>query len=170
MLEKLGLVDIGWTFAFTLLNALIMYVVFKKLLYQPVKRMIEKRQQDIQREITQAEESNRQAQQYRDDYLEKLKTAEQEGRAIVDRATVHANGKAQRIIQTAEQDAQRIREHAQRDLELERKRAANELKGQVSSLAILAASKVLENEIDQKENERLVDRFLEEVKEVTWQN
>ena len=60
--------------------------------------------------------------------------------------------------------------NARRELERERVKALNELKGQISELTILAASKVIEKELDESEHKELIDKFLSEVGETQWQN
>ena len=44
----------------------------------------------------------------------------------------------------------------------------NELKNDISSIAILAASKVIEEDIDQAKHEEMINKFIEEVGEAKW--
>jgi F-type H+-transporting ATPase subunit b len=60
--------------------------------------------------------------------------------------------------------------NAHRELERERVKAVNELKGQISELTILAASKVVEKDLNEADHKELINKFISEVGETQWQN
>ena len=51
-------------------------------------------------------------------------------------------------------------ERAEEEIELEKKRAINEVKDEVSELAINIAAAVIERDVDQSEHEALIDEFI----------
>lgn len=167
---KLGLVEFNWTFVFQLINTLIIYLLLKKFLFVPVTNLLNEREKSIQDSIDDAERKNMEAEEYKEQYITKIQTAENEGRDIVNQATKNANIKVDKIIKEAKDEAAKIKEKASQDIERERKKAVNEIKEEISSLAILAASKVLEDELDKNKNKRIVNKFIEEVGEAEWQN
>jgi F-type H+-transporting ATPase subunit b len=60
--------------------------------------------------------------------------------------------------------------NAHRELERERIKAVNELKDQISELTIMAASKVVEKDLNEADHKALIDQFINEVGDVQWQN
>ena len=68
-------------------------------------------------------------------------------------------------MKAAEAETVALREKATRDIELERRKAMNEAKGEISSLAVELASKVVKKEIDQKDHEALFEQFIDELGE-----
>lgn len=171
MLKSLGLVNIEpATFIMMLINIGILYFVMKKFLFKPVNEFMEKRRQGIENSIKDAENKVKEAEEYKATYLEKLNNAENERKEIIDKAVSNANLKADNIVKEAKTEAVAIREKAEKDIELERKKAYNEVKSEISAIAIMAAGKVLESEVDEKKNSELVNKFIEEVGEVKWQN
>lgn len=58
-----------------------------------------------------------------------------------------------------------MRENASREIELERRKTMDELKGEISGLAVEIASKVAEKEIGEKEHEALIGKFIDELGE-----
>ena len=56
-----------------------------------------------------------------------------------------------------------MKQQAQESIEQEKRRALNEVKDQISEVVVLAASKVCEKEITQKDNADLIDSFLADV-------
>ena len=56
-----------------------------------------------------------------------------------------------------------ITEKANKDIEIEKKRAINEIKNDISDIAIMIASKVVEKDIDEKDHQRLIEEFIDSV-------
>ncbi len=169
-LTNLGLVEFNATFVFMIINVIILYVFLKKKFFEPVNAFMDKRSKAIADSITDAEQKLKEAEEYKSTYAEKLNKADEEGKQIVDKAVTTANQKADSIVKEAKEEASHIKNKAEKDIELERKKALNEVKNEISTLAILAASKIIETEIDAEKNEALVEKFIEEVGEVKWQN
>ena len=96
--------------------------------------------------------------------------AEEEGKVIIKKYSKRAENRAFEIVKTAEAEVETMKLNARRELERERVKALNELKGQISELTILAASKVIEKELDEVEHKELINKFLGEVGETQWQN
>ena len=67
------------------------------------------------------------------------------------------------ILGNKEADA--MREKASREIELERRKTMDELKGEISGLAVEIASKVAEKEIGEQEHEALIEKFIDELGE-----
>ena len=59
-------------------------------------------------------------------------------------------------------DAQNVVEKAREEIEYERKRVLAELRQEVASLAVLAAGRVINRELDEQAHRRLIDEFLAE--------
>ena len=134
-----------WTTIAQICNLLIQIVLFKKFLFQPIKNIIAK-------EAKAAYETH-------------LKTASEEAKAITTRAISSANLASEQIVSTAKAEADAMREKASREIELERRKTMDELKGEISGLAVEIASKVAEKEIGEKEHEALIGKFIDELGE-----
>ena len=160
---KAGLVELNWTFVFQILNTFILYLLLKKFLFAPVTEVIEAREKSISDSLNDAERISNEAEKFKTEYYEKLQSAEEEGREIVSIATKNADDKSSRILKEAREAAEKQKEKAEADMALERKKVINEVKDEISSLAILAATKVLESEVDEDKNKILVNKFIEQV-------
>ncbi|QSX05046.1 F0F1 ATP synthase subunit B [Sedimentibacter sp. zth1] len=170
MLERLGLVNVDATLFIMLINIGILYFVLKKFLFKPVTAFMDKRSKGIEDSIKDAENKVKDAEKYKNNYLDKLNNAQIERKEIIDKAVYNANLKADNILKEAKSEASALKVKADKDIELERKKAYNDVKSEISSIAIMAASKVLESEVDEKKNSELINKFIEEVGEVKWQN
>ena len=78
-------------------------------------------------------------------------------------ATARAQRREEEIINDANQKAAEIRARAEENIERDRQSAVNEIKDQISDIVIMAASSVVEKELSAKDNEALINSFLENV-------
>ena len=152
-----------WTALFTLCNLVIVFLMLKKFLFQPVNKMIDDRQKEIDDIYADANAARQDAEAMRADYTQKLNQAKETSAQIVAEATQEANRRSDEIIRQARQDADALRQKAGTDIELEKKKALNEVKSDISRIALDIAGKVVERELDGRDQERLVEGFLREM-------
>ena len=152
-----------FTLVFAWLNILILYLFLRKLLFNPVKNMIDSRQKEIDDMYADAEDSKSSAQQMRVEYEDKLAKASEESEEILKNAVRKAQLREEEILREAGEKAQRTLERATEQVELEKKRALNEVKDEVSEMAIGIASAVIERDIDKSEHEDLIDEFIRSI-------
>ncbi len=166
----LGLVTISYDLVFQIINTLILFFVLKHFLFEPVKKVMDERQENINHELESAELKNKAADALVEEYEAKLKNIEDEGRAIIKEATEKGHLRATDIIKDADKEANNIRKRAHKDIEREQTKAVNELKEEIVSLSLLAASKVLEEDIDDNKHKILVNQFLDDLGDTKWGN
>ncbi|MBM7561300.1 F0F1 ATP synthase subunit B [Fusibacter tunisiensis] len=167
---RLGLVEFNWTFVFQLINTLILYLILKKFLFAPVTKFMQNRENEIKSQIQNAKEMENSAMTLKESYEAKLTHAEEEGKEIVKKHTQRAENRAFEIVKAAESDIESMKLNAHRELERERVKAVNELKDQISQLTIMAASKVVEKDLNEADHKELINKFISEVGESQWQN
>ena len=167
---RLGLVNPDWTFVFQLINTLILFLILKKFLFGPVTNFMQKRENDIKNQIQNAKNLDEEAQKLKADYEAKLALADEEGKEVVKKYTQRAENRAFEIVKVAEAEVDTMKLNAHRELERERVKAVNELKGQISELTILAASKVVEKDLNEADHKELINKFISEVGETQWQS
>lgn len=167
---KAGLVEFSWTFVFQIVNTLILYLVLKKFLFVPVTEFIQGRQDEIQSSYDDAEKTNEEAKKLKSEYENILDKVEEEKQKILIAAKKKADEQGSEIIKESKEQAAKLKEKAEQEIEIEKKKAINDVKDDISSMVIMAASKVLENEVDESRNKKLVDDFIKEVGESKWQN
>ena len=164
--EYQGFVSVDlWTTLFTWGNLIILYLFLKKLLWVPVKNIIDQRQAEIDGLYTDAENSRVAANEMKDQYEQRLKEASVEAAGIVKEATDRASRKGDEIVQQAQEEAAAIKRKADKDIEMERARAMNELKDQISDAAVQIAGKIVEREVKAEDHDKLIQNFIDKVGE-----
>jgi F-type H+-transporting ATPase subunit b len=142
-------------------NFLLLMLILRLTLYQPVLRMLDQRKERIAQSMRDAERVSAAAQEAESEKAKVLDAARREAQEIRAQATRDAEKIAQEIRSRAEQDATEVRIRAQEDAEKQVQTALTEANRQITELAILATEQLLGRELAQRsEQERFVSDFL----------
>lgn len=147
-----------WTFV----NLIVFFLILKKILFRPVMGMIEKREQMINGQIQDAEQTNTQAGLLKEKYEGELKNANQEAAQIVKTAKERGKEEYQRILKNANEEASKVIADANKTIETQKEKAIQGIQNEIAGMAIAAASKVIQENVDQAANEKILDDFLKE--------
>lgn len=152
-----------WTCLFTLCNLVILYLVMKKLLFKPVKNMIDSRQKEVDDLYDNANRAKAEAEEMRARYETRLQQANAESEALLRDANRRAQLREEEILRDAQGKAAQTMQRAEAQVALEKKRAMNEIKDDVSDMAVDIASAVLQRDIRSEEHTELIDSFIEKL-------
>ena len=133
-----------WQLLFTWGNLLILFLIIKHFLYQPVKKMLADRQSEVEETYRAAEEAKTSALAMQAEYEAHLKNAKEEAGELVRSATKKAQLRGEEIIAEAHQKSA-------------------EIKNDISDMAFLVAGQVVEKELDTKEHQRLIESFIDDI-------
>ncbi len=147
---------------FNMLNLIVLYLLLRHFLIQPVMGIMNKRQAMIENSISNARNSEGQAAEIKKQYEEKLAASSQEGSKIIEEAKNQAKVQYDRILSDAGEEAGRVITEAQRKVEADQEKALNEAKAQIAGLVIAAAAKVVIQEVSALSNKALYDSFIAE--------
>lgn len=154
-----------WTCLFTLVNLLILYKVMKKLLFKPVKNMIDTRQKEVDDLYEGANQAKAEAEELKALYETRMQKANAESQALLKDAHRRAQLREEEILREAQAKAAQTLQRADEQVALEKKRAMNEIKDDVSVMAVDIASAVLARDIKREEHAELIDSFIEKLGE-----
>jgi len=152
-----------WTALFVLLNTLAIFFVAKKFLFVPVKNMIDSRQKEIDAMYDAAGAAKAEAQALESEYKEKLAEAQQTSDRMVKEAVARGQSRQDEIISQANAEARAILDKAAADIAQEKKKALNDAKNEISEMAMAIAEKVVGRELNDVDQAKLVDEFIEEL-------
>lgn len=161
-----SLVEIApWTFIAQICNLLIQAALFKKFLFNPVKKIIRERQEQVNRIYDSAAEAEQSAQKREKSSEAMLTSAKGEAAELVRNAAVTAQQRGDEIVRQAHQEAAFLKEKAASDIAQEKKKALNEVKDEISGIAMEIATKVVGKEINAGDHQALVEAFIEKIGE-----
>ena len=157
----------GWTFVAQICNLMIQLVIFKKLLLNPVKKVIAERKAKADSQIADAQKLRTEAEAMKAEYEQNLQNARTEANQIVAAAQKTATARSEELLGEARAQAAALKQKAEADIAQERKKAVNEVKDEIGGMAMEIASKVVEREIREADHKNLIDEFIKNVGEAS---
>ena len=142
---------------------LILIWVTMKFIWPPLTKAMDDRAQRIAEGLSAAERARKELADADARVAEEIKKARSEAMAIIDRATQQANQIIEKAKQDAIVEATRQKATAAADIESMTHRAREELRGQVATLAVSGAEKILKREIDANAHKALLDQLVAEM-------
>jgi F-type H+-transporting ATPase subunit b len=151
----------------TLLGQTIAMIVFVwfciKFIWPPIMTAIEERQQEIADGLAAAERGQQSLDKAKAEADDIVNDARKQATTILDQAHARAN----EIVAEGKADGVKERERqlaaATAEVEQETNRAREELRGQVSAIAVASAEKILNREIDAKAHEDILSKLASEL-------
>ena len=157
----------GWTFVAQICNLMIQLVIFKKLLLNPVKKVIAERKAKADSQIADAQKLRTEAEAMKAEYEQNLQNARTEANQIVAAAQKTATARSEELLGEARAQAAALKQKAEADIAQERTKAVNEVKDEIGGMAMEIASKVVEREIREADHKDLIDEFIKNVGEAS---
>ncbi|GAF65060.1 F0F1 ATP synthase subunit B [Alkalihalobacillus trypoxylicola] len=161
--ELFGFVVPLGSILFQLAAFLTLLFFISKFALKPLLGVMEKREQMVSDQIENAEARSKEAEQYIKDQRIALEEARNEASEIIQNAKKLSEQQGQEILEQARVNAERIKDSALAEIQREKEHAVSELREQVASLSVLVATKVIEKELDEKEQEKLIQDYINEV-------
>ena len=144
----------------TLIGQSITFIFFvwfcMKFVWPPLVAALDERKTKIADGLAAAEKGKHDGELAQQKVLDTLKEAKEKAQDIINQAEKRASEIVEESKDNARAEGERIIAAANAELEQEVNRAREQLRGQVVSLAVSGASKVLKREIDEKANEDLL--------------
>jgi F-type H+-transporting ATPase subunit b len=144
--------------------AMIVFVWFcMKFIWPPILNAIEERQKEIEHGLAAADRGEEKLKQAQAEADEIVADARRQATTIVDQANARAN----EIVADGKAAGQKERERqlaaAEAEIQAESNRAREELRGQVSAVALAGAEKILMREIDAKAHEDILGKLAQQL-------
>ena len=154
------MIEINATIIAQILNFLILVVILRAVAYKPVARLLQQRSDKIRDTLEKAEADRKAAEQTLTQYKNQLADAQKKAQDIIQKADVTARQEHDAAVEETRREIERMKQNAQAEIESERNRAFAEMKSQIVTLSLAAAGKVVSKNLDTKENDKLVNDFI----------
>ena len=153
-------------------DALAVFLAFVVLLiavfffaYKPVKKLLKQRGDYVEDKIKTAETREKESQKLLEQANEEVKAKRVEAMNIVEQAKEDANKERSAILEKAKEEKQAELQRTRDEIAQEIEASKDEIHREIVSVAIDASSKILEREVNKKDNEKLIDNFINDLKE-----
>ncbi len=165
-MQSLDIISVNiWQILISLINLLIMFRILKKFLFKPVNKVVNQRQEQVEKLYSDADESLNSAKQMKEEYEQRLASARQEADSMIKSAAQTAQQKGDQILAEAKSQAGRVKQKAEEEIAQQKQQMLKDVRSEISGLAVDIASKVVEREVSQQDYEGFVDDFIRNVGE-----
>ena len=143
-------------------NFIVFFLIVKSLAFKGLSATLEDRRSRIEQGLQDAEQARRDRESGEQERLAALQEARREANEIINRAQKVASETREADIAATREELGRLRERATTEIDAEKQRAIAELRGEVTDLALAAASRVVGDAMTSDRQRKLVADFLAE--------
>ena len=155
---NIGLTLIGQSIAF------VVFVLFcMKYVWPPIIAALDERKKKIADGLAEAERGFKQQELAEKNAEHKVSEARQQATDILNQAQKRANEIVEDAKQVATDEGNRIKEAAHAEVEKEVHRATEQLRVQVSAIAVAGAERILKKEIDARAHQDILDELATQI-------
>ncbi len=152
-----GLISLDKSLIIQMLNFLILLAILHRLLYKPLLAKMEERSAAIKTSLEAAEAARAAAAKQQEENAERLRAAYAEAQSIRAGALKEAADEQRKLVDAARREAQQLVESAKAQTDADIRRAREELRREVSDIAIAVAEKLVRKSLHDEEHRRVVD-------------
>lgn len=157
-----NLLTMDATVIWTFVNILVLFLFLRWKLFGPVNKILEERKKLINENIAAAEKEKAEAESLKKEYQQVLDKADEESVQIMKEAKDRAQIEYNKQVEASRKEAGRIMEEANRAIALEKKKSMEQAQSEIAGIALLAAQKVMQKNVDADDNKKLIGDFLQE--------
>ncbi len=154
-----------WTTLFlTIINITVLYFILKKILFKPVTKFMTDRTSKIDEALKMAEEAKASLANIEEKQALKLKEIKKEGTTLMNDYKKKAQAEYNAILENAKKDSEILAQNTKMELAAEQERLMASLKDDITNLVLETSEKVIKKNIDNKDNRKFIEDFIEEDK------
>lgn len=132
--------------------------------YKPIKKIIKKRQDYIESQIKDAEQSKATWQENELKSKETVLASNRTAADIVAEAKANAEVERNKILEQTALDVQKMKKDAENDIARMEVEAQEQIRKEIVNVALDASKELLGREVSSEDNTRLLEEFIEDIK------
>jgi F-type H+-transporting ATPase subunit b len=149
-----------WTLLFQIINFVVLLFILKRILYKPIREIIEKRRGHIAKTVEDAEKTKKEAQELKEKHEEELKKLKELQGQILEQTREEALKDRNKLLREAEKDAAKIIEKEKALFDAEKRRVEAELKNKTIEIVSVFASNLLGDISDEELHKAIWRKFM----------
>jgi F-type H+-transporting ATPase subunit b len=144
----------------TIITFVLLLIVLRKFAWKPLLEALHSREESIRSSIEKSEKAKAEAEIILEENKRQMALAGNEVRRLIKEGEANADKRRAEIEREAQQKAERRIKEAEEEITRLKEGALVELRGEVADLAISAASKILDEILDEKRHKKIIDDAL----------
>jgi len=160
-LRSLG---IEWQIALAQAMGIVLLVfIVRKYMFSPLGAIMQQRQEQIANQLANAEAHQLRAESLRKEYEERLSTIADEARQRFEVAAKDAEAARQRTLAQTQAEVRDLYQRHEAQLEVDREQVRRELRGELSDIAVMTATKALRGQLTPAMQSAVIDQVIQEL-------
>jgi F-type H+-transporting ATPase subunit b len=156
-----------WTFLFQIINFVVLLFILKRLLYKPIREIMDKRRGIIEKNVEDAEKTKMEAQELKRKYQEEMDKLKDVRILTFEKLQEEVEVERKKLMGRAEEEAGKIIEKERAIFDTEKKRLETELKDKAIDTVCVFASRLLRDISDEELHSAIYRKLLKEVERIT---
>ncbi|MBT3356073.1 F0F1 ATP synthase subunit B [bacterium] len=147
-----------------MVNFAIVIAVLYKFAYKPLLVKMDERSDTIEKGLNDAREAGEKLEAAAEEREKQIQEAKKEARQIIDQAQRQSDRNKEEAVGQARIDAQKVVDQAKKQIQAQKEKMVVEIKREVGMLVTLAVKKVINEKLDSKKDEELIEKAIADVK------
>jgi F-type H+-transporting ATPase subunit b len=150
-------------YVWTIITFLVLLVVFNKLAWQPLKKVLQTREDLIRKSLDDARQAKQELERLHVESQKIIAEARVQADRVLSETRSDANRLRDELKEKAQSEAAGIIKNAQRQIEMETARALQQIRTEAVDISVAIASKLLERNLTKEDNERLIEETFKQI-------
>ena len=165
-MQNLDIISINiWQVVISLANLVILFLILKKFLFEPVKKIKAQRGNEIEAQYRKPEKARQEANELKAGWEEKIATADQKADEIINEAVERANSRNEVMLYESREKADQIIRKAKADFERDRREARETIKKEIVDVSQVISEQIIGREINMDDHRDLIDNAIDRMGE-----
>lgn len=165
-MQNLDIISINlWQVVISLANLVILFLILKKFLFEPVKKIKAQRENEIETQYKKAEKARREADELKAGWEDKIAAADQKADEIINEAVERANERNEIMLYESREKADQIIRKAKADIERDRREARETIKKEIVDVSQVISEQIIRREINMDDHRELIDDAIDKMGE-----
>ena len=165
-MQNLDIISINiWQVVISLANLVILFLILKKFLFEPVKKIKAQRENEIETQYKKAEKASKEADDLKAGWEDEITTADQKADEIISEAVERANERNEIMLYESREKADQIIRKAKADIERDRREARETIKKEIVDVSQVISEQIIGREINMDDHRDLIDDAIDKLGE-----
>jgi F-type H+-transporting ATPase subunit b len=162
--DKINLIEVNpGLMIWVVVTFIVLLFVLKKVAWKPILSALENREAAIRESLEKAEKAQEEAKKVLEENKANIQKAEAESKKIINQSREYAEKLKDQLLLEGKEQAKKIVDDATAEIERKQEAAFEQLKTQVAEIAIQAAEKIMNANLDNDAQKRIANKFIGEI-------
>ncbi|MBO4459701.1 MAG: F0F1 ATP synthase subunit B [Clostridiales bacterium] len=165
-MQNLDIISVNiWQIVISLANLVILFLILKRFLFEPVKKIVAERQNEIDTQYRKAERAKREADEIKADWEKQIATAEARADEIINEAVERADRRNEVMLYESREKADQIIRKGKAEVERDRREARETIKKEIVDVSQAISEQIIGREINMEDHRDLIDSAIDRIGE-----